>query len=151
MFLLKQSTHRMLMQYDSEIGHRFVPNLRARIPNEDGGYYVVTNSAGFRSDCEFPAQKSDKFRILMYGDSYTAGDNVSNNQRYSDLLAQKTGAEVFNFGLSGSGTDQHLLIHRMFGRHVEADLVVICVQVDSFNRIKDSGQYSRSWASAYSN
>lgn len=124
------------MQYDAEIGHRFVPNIHARIPNEDGGYYVVTNSDGFRSDCEFVPKKSNKFRILMYGDSYTAGDNVSNHQRYSDLLAQKTGAEVFNFGLSGSGTDQHLLIHRKFGRHIEADLVILCVQVDSFNRIK---------------
>ncbi|TWT81159.1 Decarbamoylnovobiocin carbamoyltransferase [Planctomycetes bacterium CA13] len=136
MFLLKQTTHRMLMQYDQEVGHRFVPNLRARIPNEDGGYYVVTNSLGFRSDWEFPEKKSDKTRILMYGDSYTAGDNVSNCDRYSDLLAEMTGAEVFNFGVSGSGTDQHLLTHRKFGRHIDADLVVICVQVDSFNRIK---------------
>lgn len=136
MFLLKQTTHRMLMQYDQEVGHRFVPNLRARIPNEDGGYYVVTNSQGFRSDFEFPEKKSGKPRILMYGDSYTAGDNVSNCDRYSDLLAELTGAEVFNFGVSGSGTDQHLLIHRKFGQQIDADLIVICVQVDSFNRIK---------------
>ncbi len=98
MFLLKQSTHRMLIQFDSEIGHRFVPNIKARIPNEDGGYYVVTNSDGFRSDSEFTHAKTGKFRILMYGIHIRLETTYPNDQRYSDLLAKKTGAEVFNFG-----------------------------------------------------
>ena len=89
MFLLQQSTHRMLIQYDGDIGHRFVPNLRARIPNENGGYYVVTNSCGFRSDIEFEEPKRiDCPRILMFGDSYTAGDNVSNHGTLFGRLSQ---------------------------------------------------------------
>ncbi len=138
MFLLNQSTHRMLIQYDPDIGHRFVPNQKARLTNEAGGYYVVTNGSGFRSDHEFVAAKSDRPRILMFGDSYTAGDNVSNGDRYSDILAQLSGCEVYNFGISGSGTDQHLLAYRKFARDIEADLIVICVQVDSFHRIQTS-------------
>jgi len=136
MFLLKQATHRMLIQYDSDIGHRFVANQKARLTNEKGGYYVVTNSEGFRSDFEFTAKKGDRPRILMFGDSYTAGDNVSNGDRYSDVLASLSGCEVFNYGISGSGTDQHLLAFRKFAKNVEADLVILCVQVDSFHRIQ---------------
>ena len=34
MFLLVQSTHRMVVQYDPLIGHRYVPDLTARIPSE---------------------------------------------------------------------------------------------------------------------
>src|SRR5687768_15904915 len=136
MFLLSQNTHRMVIQYDPDTGHRFVPNLRARIPGDDGGYFVVTNSWGFRSDLEFAAEKAPHARILMFGDSYTAGDNVSNADRYSDRLAQILGVEVQNYGVPGSGTDQHLLIHRKFAKNVEADLVIICVQIDSFHRIQ---------------
>ncbi len=138
MFLLNQNTHRMLIQYDPEVGHRFVPNLRARVPGGDGGYLVVTNSSGFRSDFEFEAAKGDRTRILMYGDSYTAGDNVVNADRYSDVLGGLLGAEVQNYGVSGSGTDQHLLVHRKFGKSVQADVAMICVQIDSFHRIQVS-------------
>ena len=139
MFLLNQTTHRMLIQHDADVGHRFVPNLRARVPHDDGGsYYVVTNSDGFRSDFEFAARRNGHGRILMYGDSYTAGDCVSNPDRFSDQLARMTDTEVYNYGVPGTGTDQHLLIQRKFGRRIEADLVILCVQIDSFHRIKVS-------------
>ncbi len=128
----------MLIRYDPDAGHRFVPNLRARVPGGDGGYLMVTNSAGFRSDFEFERERNGRFRILMFGDSYTAGDNVVNADRYSDRLGAELGAEVQNYGVSGTGTDQHLLIHRKFARGVEADLVMVCVQIDSFHRIQVS-------------
>src|SRR5215469_3425017 len=138
MFLLTQATHRMIIQHDPDVGHRFTPNLRARLPGEDGGYFVVTNSSGFRSDSEFAETRPLHARILMFGDSFTAGDNVSNEDRYSDQLARLLGAEVQNYGVPGSGTDQHLLIHRKFARGIAADLVMICVQIDSFHRIQVS-------------
>jgi len=142
MFLLYQSTHRMLVRYHPVIGHLYVPNLKARLPNEMGGYFMVTNSLGFRSDVEFEPQKRGRPRILMFGDSYTAGDNCVNADRYSDQLARMLGAEVYNYGLSGSGTDQQLLIYREFARNVERDLVVICVQIDGMRRIQASHRES---------
>ena len=36
----------------------------------------------------------------------------------------------------GSGTDQHLLIHDHCAAQVEADLIVLCVQLDSIRRIQ---------------
>ena len=142
MFLLQQSTHRMIVGHHPAIGHLYVPHLRARLPNETGGYFVVTNSQGFRSDHEFPAKKAGVPRILMFGDSYTAGDNCNNSERYSDQLAGMLNAEVFNYGLSGSGTDQHLLIFREFAKNVAADLIVICVQIDSMKRIQSTHRES---------
>lgn len=142
MFLLYQSTHRMLVRYHPVIGHLYVPNLRARLPNETGGYLMTTNAQGFRSDFDFEKQKHGRPRILMFGDSYTAGDNCVNRDRYSDQLARNLGAEVYNFGLSGSGLDQQLLIYREFARDMERDLVVLCVQVDSMRRIQ--AQYRES-------
>lgn len=132
----------MLVRYHPIIGHLFVPNLRARLPNETGGYFMVTNSLGFRSDFEFAERKGGLQRILMFGDSYTAGDNCVNADRYSDQLARLLHAEVYNYGLSGSGTDQQLLIYREFARNVERDLIVICVQIDSMRRIQTSHRES---------
>jgi carbamoyltransferase len=142
MFLLQQSTHRMLVCYHQHIGHLYVPNLRARLHNDSGSYFVVTNSLGFRSDCEFVKARGGKPRILMFGDSYTAGDNCSNEKRYSDQLARMLDVEVYNYGLSGSGTDQQLLIYREFARDVEVDLIVVCVQIDGIRRIQQSHRES---------
>lgn len=142
MFLLNQVTHRMIIQYHPYIGHLFVPNLEARLPNELGGYFVKTNSWGFRSDWEFRREKSERPRILFFGDSYTAGDQCENHERFSERVGELLDAEVYNFGLSGSGTDQHVLIQEHFAKDIEADLIVLCVQVDSIRRIQVSHRES---------
>src|SRR5688572_1714497 len=118
MFLLDHATHRMLVRYHPEIGHLYVPNLRARIPNENGGYYVRTNSLGFRSDLELTPTKNGRPRILFLGDSVTAADGCDNEERFAELVGQSLGAQVYNFGLSGSGTDQQLLIYRKFAKSI---------------------------------
>jgi carbamoyltransferase len=140
MFLLNQRTHRMLIRHDPDIGHVFVPNMRARIPGDEGGYSVVTNGVGFRSNFEFEKKRGALPRILMFGDSYTAGDDVCNEDRYSDRLGQLLNVEVQNYGISGTGTDQHLLAYKKFASSVEADLLIICVQIDSFHRIQVSSR-----------
>jgi carbamoyltransferase len=137
MFLLLQTTHRMVVRYHPEVGHLYLPNLRARLPTELGGYFVRTNSLGFRSDVEFDKPRhGDKPRILFTGDSFTAGDCVENGDRFSDLVGKALGAEVYNYAVSGTGTDQQLLIFEKFARDVEADLVVACVYVENIERIK---------------
>lgn len=135
MILLRQSTHRMIIRHDPEIGYLYVPNLNARIPNEVGGYYVRTNSLGFRSDHEFREARGDRPRILFFGDSYTAGDGCDNHERFPERLGKELGAEVYNYGMSGTGTDQQLLIFERFARGVKADLIVLGVQVENLQRI----------------
>ena len=136
MFLLRSSTHRTILRHHPEIGHLFVPNLNARIPSERGGYYVRTNSLGFRSDREFVKARGDRPRILFFGDSVTAGDGCGNEERFSERVGEALGAEVYNYGLSGSGTDQQLLLFEHFARDVEADLIVLGVWVENIERIK---------------
>jgi carbamoyltransferase len=135
MFLLLQSTHRMVFQYHSVIGHLFVPNLNARIPNELGGYYVKTNKQGFRSELEFCKERGNRPRILFFGDSNTAGDGCNNHERFPELVGHALDAEVYNYGLPGSGTDQQLLVFEQFARDVEADLIVLGISVHNIDRI----------------
>ena len=124
----------MVLRYDSEIGHLWVKNQKARIPHERGGYLVQTNSSGFRSDVEFAQEKGECQRILFFGDSMTAGDGCSNVERFSDRVGASLGAEVYNYALSGSGTDQQLLLFEKYAQTVEADLVVLCVYVENIQR-----------------
>jgi hypothetical protein len=127
--------HRQLMQHDATLGYRFVPGLKVRIPHEGGGYLVKTNAAGFRCNREVTPQKNSARRVLVFGDSYTAGDGVSNGKRYSDVLEEHlAGTEVLNFGLSGSGTDQQFLIYREYARKIDFDAVVITVLVENITR-----------------
>ena len=135
---LLNKTHRQIFCYNKNIGHQFVPNLNARIINENGGYYVKTNSSGFRSDCEFIKEKKEKPRILFFGDSNTAADGVSNKERFSDLIGEHFDAEIYNYGLSGSGTDQQYLIWKNYAQNVKADLIVLCVLVENIERNKVS-------------
>lgn len=136
LFILRSGAlHRMVLQYHPQIGQLYVSNIRARIPSELGGYYVTTNSQGFRSNHEFVQQKSGRPRVLFFGDSFTAGFGVSNEQRFTDLIAKMLDVEVYNYGLTGSGTDQQLLIFEQFAQQVEADLIVLCVLVENIERI----------------
>lgn len=127
--------HRQLMQHDDILGYKFAPGLKVRIPHEGGGYLVKTNKEGFRCDNEVTSKKPQARRVLVFGDSYTAGDGVSNGKRYSDVLEQTLeDTEVLNFGLSGSGTDQQYLIFQKYAEEIEYDAVVISVLVENIER-----------------
>jgi len=128
---------RQVYEYHPVIGYRFIPNLRARIPHEGGGYLLEVNASGFRSSRPFlKAATPGHQRVLLFGDSFTAGDAVANRQRYSDLLETVLPAtEVYNFGLSSTGTDQQYLAWREFARDIEHDAIVIAVFVENVRRV----------------
>jgi carbamoyltransferase len=128
---------RSVFQYHPTYGFHFIPGVKARIPHEGGGYLLRANAAGFRSDREFEAPRSPgRRRVLLFGDSYTAGDGVSNGSRYGDLLERYVPAiEVYNYGLPGTGTDQHYLVYADVAPRIEHDLVIIAVLVENIRRV----------------
>lgn len=133
---------RQVYEYHPVVGYRYIPNLRVRIPHESGGYLMQVNGQGFRSDKEFvQARTPGHRRVLVFGDSFTAGDAVPNRQRYTELLEKNLSAtmgcpvEIFNFGLASTGTDQQYLVWREFAQGIEHDLVVIAVFVENIRRV----------------
>ena len=116
------------VEHDPLIGHRYVPNTGRTLPRPGGGQYkIIINSAGIRSAREYAKSKpAGTFRILVFGDSYAAGQFVSNDQRFTELLERRVSVlEVINFGLEGTGTDQQLLIYENVARDYEHDLVIL--------------------------
>jgi hypothetical protein len=128
---------RQLLEYHPVVAYRFVPDLKARVPHESGGYLVRTNSSGFRCEHEFIAQRRPGLRrALLFGDSFTAGDGVSNQYRFGDQLEQLIpNLEVYNFGISGTGTDQQYLTYQEFAHGIEHDLLIVAVVVENIRRI----------------
>jgi carbamoyltransferase len=128
---------RNLFEYHPILGYRFIPGIEARVSHEGGGYTVRASSSGFNCVHEVTREKSpDTFRIVLFGDSYTAGDGVSIGYRYGDLLEAGLGrAQVLNFGLPGSGTDQQYLAFREFAAGIDYDLMIISPMVENIRRI----------------
>ena len=129
---------RQLFAHHPIIGYHFIPGLKTRVRHEAGGYLVRVNDAGFRSNHPFTVAKAEnKFRILLFGDSFTAGDGVRNIHRYSDVLSALLGpaVEIYNYGLSGTGTDQQYLIYRELARQIPADLIIIGSFVENLRRV----------------
>ena len=127
---------RQLYEYHPVLGYRYIPNLKARIPHESGGYLMQVNELGFRSDRPFEkARRAGARRALVFGDSFTAGDGVANQYRYTDLLEASMSLEVYNFGLSSTGTDQQYLAWREYARDIEHDVLVIAVFVENVRRV----------------
>ena len=128
---------RNLFEYHSVIGYRFIPGLTARVRHEGGGYLVRCNQSGFRCDHEVTESKPPGvFRVLVFGDSFTAGDGVANGKRYSDRIEEElSGVQVLNFGLPGSGTDQQYLAFREYAKTLDYDLLILAVTVPNIWRI----------------
>lgn len=128
---------RQQLEYHPVIGYRFIPSLRARVQHESGGYLVRANDAGFRCNHEFAsARRPGMRRALLFGDSFSAGDGVSNEMRYSDVLEELVpGLEVYNFALPGTGTDQNYLTYQEFALEIEHDVLIIAVLVENIRRV----------------
>jgi hypothetical protein len=125
------------VEHDPLIGHRYTPNKRLTLRRPGGGdYELVTNAAGIRSTREYEKRKPQGvLRMLVFGDSFTAGQFVSNDQRFSELLERRVpGLEVINFGLEGTGTDQQLLLYENVGREFEHDLVMVLPFLQNIRR-----------------
>ena len=128
---------RQIFQYHPIIGYLFTPGLVARIPSEGGGYLMTINQSGFRCRHELTEKRPPGSPlILLFGDSFTAGDGVSDGYRFGDLLEQRLERpHVINLGLPGTGTDQQYLIFRELAKDLEYDLLLICPLVENIRRV----------------
>jgi hypothetical protein len=130
---------RRYFRYHARYGYQYIPGIQVRVPHESGAYLIRTNQAGFRSNHEYlPGRRDGVFRVALFGDSFTAADSVRNEDRYSDVAERLlAGVVIDNFGVPGTGTDQHLLIFEdeVLTRAADYDLVVIAVAVENIRRV----------------
>lgn len=93
-----------------------------------------SNSRGIRGKPEYNyAREPRKNRIVILGDSFTFGDEVSDDETYSFYLRSLLpDTEVLNLGVHGYGHDQMLLYMKEEGVKYSPDVVILGhVSVDS--------------------
>lgn len=130
-------SYRMVLRYHQTFGQWYVPNLRAYVRHERGYFIVKTNRVGMRS-CRDDLEQSPqgRRRMLVFGDSFTAGWGVNNEERFSDRLEKLlNGVDVLNFGLDGSGIDQQFLIFERLGSRFGGDIILFCPLVENIRRV----------------
>ncbi len=88
---------------------------------------LTTDGRGVRPDRDLPfARHPGTARVLAIGDSFTFGDEVSDDEIWTRRLEEALpGTEVVNLGVRGYGHDQMLLLYRSLGRRYRADLVLV--------------------------
>jgi hypothetical protein len=126
----------MLKPYDRFSNTGFLPG------NTEFEVDVRLNKLGFRGS-DFPKQPPDRTsRIVLMGDSYTAGWEVETEEMWSGWLDQHLNHDqkrydVANIGFPGWGTDREYLLYQVYGRQLNADLVILSVYVE--NDVNESG------------
>ena len=120
--------------YDEWLGWAYRPNS-----TRQSGTFTI-NSVGLRSRREYSqTPPPDTLRIALFGDSFTAGDEVSDDETWGQHLEMKLNqagirAEVLNFGVGGYGMGQAFLRWRRQGRHYGPDIVIFGFQPENLNR-----------------
>jgi len=100
------------------------------------GVVVNSNAMGVRSRREYTLNKPfGVTRVLMFGDSFTFGDEVSDDETYAARLEQLLPrTEVLNLGVHGYAHDQMLLYLREVGADYHPDLVLLGFVADDMER-----------------
>lgn len=112
--------------YHPTRGWAVIPDVKNMTPFGKGKF-VNTNSNGLRGTTEYPyARTPGKQRVLVLGDSFTFGTDVSDDETYShDLESALPNTEVLNLGVQGYGQDQMLLYLKEEGAKYHPDVVIL--------------------------
>ncbi len=132
---------------DESLGYALIPEMSGTYSKE-GRSYVSINSDGFR-DIEHSFEKPPGiFRIAVIGDSYVEALQVEQSEIFTnyirDQLAtceafQGKSIEMLNFGVSGYGTAQELILLRQKVWKYSPDVVMLMMTTN--NDITDNSPY----------
>jgi hypothetical protein len=94
-------------------------------------YTLTTDKRGFRNKTDL-----EKYDVITLGDSFTEGSNVTDNEIWAALLAQKSKITVYNLGMAGGHPGTYLETFKRFGLNLSPK-IVICMICEG-NDFRDS-------------
>lgn len=123
------------------------------VPGTDAyawGAHVSVNSAGFRDD-EYPESKGDRYRVVVIGDSITFGNDLREDQRFTEMLEADLAerypdipVDVLNLGVGGFDTVMEVAFLEQIGLRYDPDLVVVAFCVNDVSDNSPNARYIRS-------
>lgn len=107
-------------------GMRLKRSIHVEIPNARTGEPSVfkTNRLGHRGP-EVSKKRPGERRILVLGDSITCAVFMNEADTYPGILAELSGATVYNAAVTGLGLREELLVLTETGLQTEPDVVVV--------------------------
>ena len=111
-----------------------------------GKKVLNSNSKGLRGKAEYQYERAaGEQRIVVLGDSFTFGEEVSDDETYShDLQASLPGTEILNLGVQGYGHDQMLMYLKEEGVKYHPDVVVLgFAYLDIYRNIESFFAYAK--------
>ena len=135
---------------DRVLGWRPRPELDLKFQKWQGEFstHIQTNSKGLRSQ-DIPYRRlKNKKRIMFLGDSFAWGFGVSNNEMFSNILADrfKDRLEVVNLGVSGYGLSQEYLMYK--GEDGLKQTALTCIKRAAYfaERLKETAHFRKKFA-----
>lgn len=123
-------------RHDPELGWRNIPGAEGTFTRSEFSNHVRINSAGWRDRERSVEKPLGALRMVVLGDSFTWGHGVEDDEIFTRRLeAMMPGLEVLNMGLSGSSTDQQLLILKQDALSYHPDLVLVMICRNDFSGI----------------
>lgn len=103
---------------------------------DNGGYFsrrwyrqdvVQTNAMGFRGRPFEAIKPAGVYRIAAVGDSFTFGNGIKQDDRYTELLQARLPShfEVLNFGIAGANTPEHRVLVNRLVKEVHPDFILL--------------------------
>ncbi len=126
-------SHPIFHRVDPELGMSLIPGISGMQTNE-GEAFVSINSHGFHDIEREIAKPANTIRVAVLGDSYTEAAQVDREENFCAVIEKTLNAsdslkgqrvEVLNFGVSGYGTTQELLLLRKKVVEYSPDVVVL--------------------------
>jgi hypothetical protein len=119
--------------YDAELGWAFHPGTAQQLVNSAGvPWQMHVDPDGARHN----PYGGENRRIYVFGDSFTFGDEVNDDQTWPYFLSQATGSNVVNLGMGAYGTDQALLrLEQQLRRGARPEVVVLGILSENIRRI----------------
>ncbi len=113
-----------------------VPEKAFAYPRTPPGYpdieYTLTvDKRGFRNKTDL-----EQYDVVVVGDSFAEGSNISDEQTWASLLAKKSNKTVYNLGMSAGHPGTYLETLKKFGQELSAKMVV-CLLYEG-NDFRDS-------------
>ncbi|MEO6709508.1 MAG: SGNH/GDSL hydrolase family protein, partial [Planctomycetota bacterium] len=117
---------------DPDVGHVYLPNYDQVIQSREFSAKWHSNAQGLRADHDFGPKPAGLVRVIVVGDSFTVGDQVSFEATYPSVMQSEFDrlygpgrVEVLNAGFPAYGTIHERKWIEKFAAGFEPDLVVV--------------------------
>ncbi|MBI5434687.1 MAG: hypothetical protein HZA52_17780 [Planctomycetes bacterium] len=119
-------------RFDADVGHVFVSNWTQTLQEHEFRVEWKSNAQGLRAERDYGPKPDGTKRVLIVGDSFTAGEQVAYVDTFpavvdASLRATLPNVEVLNAGHPGFSTANEARWLAKFGAPFAPDLVVVAM------------------------